>query len=462
MGEDSENYDLAWQKLAYCLRVIDRMDEGLAVYDEYVAGHPDREAAPEVLWEKGRLLEEKQRWGEALTTFAELGERYPASERAADARFRAGLCLFKQEHYEEADAWFTDLFLDGEGEDAARALFWAGKSSEALVRPDEAALRYREAGEAARDSFYGRRAREKLGALGADPGAPRAARSRRPERNPHRRIVGGTGEFHDFAVWLGTWHRDVYMPAGRVALRDELSSRPSYVRGDTFLAIDMRGLAEEEFALLEDALDGDPRLMDILCGLYERAGLHMRAVRLAERILALSPADGLSDAPIYLRKKICPVHFEDVVLQACAERGIDESLFFSLIRQESLFEPGAVSWVGARGLSQIMPGTGRWIAGKLDVRSFSTRLLLDPVTNVRFGTYYLALQLEDFDSDVMRALAAYNGGPESAKRWWGYGGGRDSDVFVEDIGYAQTADYVRRVYLYGEFYRDAYSEFAGD
>jgi soluble lytic murein transglycosylase len=460
-GVDCENYDLAWEKLAYCLRVTDRLEKSLAVYDEYVARHPNREGAGEILWQKARLLEEKQLWGEAVEVFRELGERYPGNDRASDALFRAGLCLFKMEGYEEADAWFAALFLDGEGEEAARALFWAGKSSEALGRVDEAFVRYREAGEAARDSFYGRRALGRLASLGADPGGPRLVRSGPANGNPHGRIVGASGEFHDFAMWLGTWHRDVYMPAGRIALQEELSSRPSYVRGRTFLAIDMRDLAEDEFDLLEDEVGDDPRFLDILLSLYEREGLHKPAVYLAERILALSPAEGLSDAPIYLRRKICPVHFDDIVLPACAEKGIDESTFFSLMRQESLFEPEAVSWVGARGLSQIMPGTGRWIAGKLGVRSYSTWRLFDPETNVRFGTYYLALQLEEFEGDVMRALAAYNGGTESAWRWWGYGGGRDTDVFVEDIGYSQTAHYVRKVYLYGEFYRDAYGDFGG-
>jgi soluble lytic murein transglycosylase len=461
-GVLGENYDLAWQRLAYCLRVMDRVEESLATYDEYVRRHPEREAAADALWEKARLLEEVQRWVEASDAFRELGGRYPGSERAHDALFRAGLCFFKLGDYEKADAWFADLFLDGEGEEAARSLFWAGKSSEELGRPEQAALRYREACDAARDSFYGRRALSRLRALGADSEGPRAARSLRASGDLQRRIVGGTGEFQDFAVWLGTWYREVYVPAGRTALHEELSSRPAYVRGDTFLAIDMRDLGTREFALLEDSLNGDPRLLDILSSHYDRVGLNMRAVRLAERILAMSPSEGVSDAPIYLRRKICPVYFDDVVAPVCAEYGIDESLFFSLIRQESVFEPGAVSWVGARGLSQIMPVTGRWIAGRLGVRSFTTRRLLDPATNVRFGAYYLSLQIADFEGDIMRALAAYNGGPESARRWWGYGGGRDSDVFVEDIGYAQTADYVRRVYLYGEFYRDTYGGFGSE
>ncbi len=80
----------------------------------------------------------------------------------------------------------------------------------------------------------------------------------------------------------------------------------------------------------------------------------------------------------------------------------------------------------------------------------------DPETNIRFGTEYLSVQLDEFDGDVMRALAAYNGGPDASERWWEYGGERDSDVFVEDIGYSQTIDYVRRVFRYSEVYRRLY------
>jgi soluble lytic murein transglycosylase-like protein len=71
------------------------------------------------------------------------------------------------------------------------------------------------------------------------------------------------------------------------------------------------------------------------------------------------------------------------------------------------------------------------------------------------------VQIAEFDGDVVRALAAYNGGPEASERWWGYGGERDTDVFVEDIGYSQTSDYVRQVVRYSETYRELYSNGAG-
>ncbi|MFH1502435.1 MAG: transglycosylase SLT domain-containing protein [Candidatus Eisenbacteria bacterium] len=475
-GPDDEYFDLAWSKLAYCRRVTGRLETSLETYDAFADAYPERGAAAELLWEKSRLLEEKLRWDEAIESYGDLARRHPDSSRTQDALFRAGLCLFKLERYEEADAAFAALSIGRRGEDAARAFFWAGKSREALGGSEGAAARYQEAVDSARDSYYGRRALELLGSVrgggaagGGDPVAPAEDPGPSPARQrgavpmpvrtpdvrgqmgyPFRMISGLQG----FAAWLAEWYPLVYVPGERIQLVRMLRADPSFQRADAFMALHMQKEAEAELSLLEDSFGSDPRMLDIMIGYYEGAGLHKRAIGLAEWILELSPVESLGDAPHYLRRKMCPVHFEGLVVAECAERGVDPELLLSLIRQESLFEPDAVSWVGARGLSQIMPATGTWIARRLGERSFRTNDLFDPATNVRFGTYYLSVQLEEFDGDALRALAAYNGGPDNVPRWWGYGGGRDSDVFVEDIGYSQTNDYVRRVYLYGEFYKE--------
>ncbi len=452
-GPSAEYFDLAWSKLVYCKRVTGRLKESLALCDEFAERYPERDGAAEVLWEKCRLLEENLQWQVAMDGFLDLAGRYPNSERAGDALFRADLCLFKMERYREADASFTNLSVGLQGEEAARALFWAGKSREAMGEPEAAGTRYREAMNASRDSYYGRRAREKLGLTYEQP-------AEEPDvmlpgatgllGQPFRRISGLQG----FAAWLAEWYDLVYVPGERIELVRMLRSDPSFKRADAFMALHMMTEAGRELSLLEDTYGSDPRMLDVLTGYYESVGQNKRAISMAEWILRMSPAESIGDAPAYLRRKICPVHFEGAVETECAERGVDRDLFYSLIRQESLFEPRAVSWVGARGLSQIMPGTGRWIARELGMRGFRTSDLFDPETNIEFGVYYLSLQLEDFDGDEMRALAAYNGGPENVSRWWAYGGGRDSDLFVEDIGYEQTSDYVRRVYLYREFYRE--------
>ena len=454
-GPDAEYYDLAWSKLAYCRRASGRLEESLATYERFAVENPTREAAPELLWEKARLLEEKGRWDEAGAEFRRIVGAYPASERAGDALFRAGLCLYKQEDYSGAAAVFADIFASTSGDEEARALFWSGKCREHLSGTDDAAATYVDAAEAAKDSYYGARALARLRELGRGARAARGS-ARSGTVSSHARPAMWGGEALDFAAWLAEWYDEVYFPVDRVALRQSIYSEPTFRRADTFLALHMRSAALTELTNLVDVIGRDPRALDVLVDYCERVGLHKRAILLSERILALSPAEELSEAPVYLQKRICPTHFRDIIERECAERGVDPYVEYSLIRQESLFEPGAVSWVGARGLSQIMPATGAWVARRLGHHGFRNAHLFDPETNIRFGTEYLSVQIEEFDGDVVRALAAYNGGPDASERWWGYGGERDSDVFVEDIGYSQTIDYVRRVFRYSEVYRELY------
>ncbi len=456
----NEYYHLAWSKLAYCRRALGNIDASLETYDEYVAKHAVADEAPDALWDKARLLEDEQRWMDAAAAYARLADEYPLSSRAADGRFRAGLVLFKEGLVEDAESAFAGISDGSSAPEVARALYWIGKTREELCRAEEAIVVYSEAAETDRDSFYGRRALERLEVLGVhEPAKPRAPFGKRVLET-RARPIWGNGESSEFGIWISTWSDRSYVPVEHAAVRQELMAEPFFVRADHLRAIHMDSSAAEEFSSLEDGIGRDPTKLSMLVDYYERRGLNKRAIRLAERILLMSPAESLSDAPIYLRKRICPMHFGEFAEVECLERGVDPNTFYSLMRQESLFEYDAVSWVGARGLSQIMPSTGRWIARRIDHGRFRLDQLLDPATNIKFGVYYISEQLNDFDTDVMRSLAAYNGGPENVKRWWGYGGCEDTDVFVEDIGYSETADYVRRVYLYGQFYEEIYGRAA--
>ncbi len=329
---DSEYYDLAWSKLAYCLRASGGLEESLKTYERFAVTHPEREAAPELLWEKARLLEEKGRWGEAGAEFRRIVGAYPASSWADNALFRAGLCLYKLDDYPGAAAVFADIFVRASGETAGRALFWSGKCLEKTSGPEDAAATYLEAVEVARDSYYGSRARARLRELGygGEPSERAPADSGGTPRSARPEMWGG--EALGFAAWLAEWYDEVYFPAERVALRQSIRSEPAFRRADIMLALHMRGAALTELSVLEGVVGRDPRLLDILADYCERAGLHKRAIGLAEKILAISPAEDLSDAPIYLQKRICPTHFREIIEQECAARSIDPYI-------ESLADP---------------------------------------------------------------------------------------------------------------------------
>ena len=137
--------------------------------------------------------------------------------------------------------------------------------------------------------------------------------------------------------------------------------------------------------------------------------------------------------------------YSDLLSAEAASRKLDPLLLAALIRQESLFEPVAESWVGARGLGQVMPATGQGIAQALGIEDFDIEDLYRPATSLRFAAYYLASQLAAFDDEILVALAAYNGGPGNTL-YWLEAGGEDLDLFIEVIGAVESRLYLQNVY----------------
>jgi soluble lytic murein transglycosylase len=121
------------------------------------------------------------------------------------------------------------------------------------------------------------------------------------------------------------------------------------------------------------------------------------------------------------------------------------------MRQESRFVNVAKSGVGAAGLMQIMPATGRWIAQRLGIKGFNTRSLSEPEVNIKFGTYYLRHVQDSLDGQPVLATAAYNAGPRRAQRW------RDSKpmesaIYIESIPFSETREYVKKVMSNAMYY----------
>ncbi len=156
------------------------------------------------------------------------------------------------------------------------------------------------------------------------------------------------------------------------------------------------------------------------------------------------------EAPEDLLPYRFPRPFAEAVAAAAAEFDLDPDLLYGLIRQESFYEPRARSHADAYGLTQVIPSTGETIARQLGVEPFRPEDLYDPRLALRFGAFYLRAQLDRFGVPQV-ALAAYNGGPGNAARWWAQAGG-DPDRFVEAIDFPETYGYVRAVYTFWKVY----------
>ncbi len=132
------------------------------------------------------------------------------------------------------------------------------------------------------------------------------------------------------------------------------------------------------------------------------------------------------------------------VQQRAGEVGLDPAYVYGVIRQESRFVSNARSHVGAAGLMQVMPATARWTARRIGLDNFRPEQINDRDTNIRIGSAYLGLALQHFEGSMPLAAAAYNAGRSRANSW------RDgpvlpADIWIENIPFEETRDYVQRV-----------------
>lgn len=129
---------------------------------------------------------------------------------------------------------------------------------------------------------------------------------------------------------------------------------------------------------------------------------------------------------------------------------IEEEMVYGLMRQESLFRETAISRSGARGLMQVMPATGKWLAGKMGIQSYD---LLDPETSIQLGTKFFADLLRTNDGDFRYASIAYNGGPGNLRKWKRNYYKGDFNLFLENIPKAESRHYCRITYQNYMHYR---------
>jgi soluble lytic murein transglycosylase len=231
------------------------------------------------------------------------------------------------------------------------------------------------------------------------------------------------------------------------------------VRLNRAKALEAAGLPEWAEFELSWAAQNEPNPYPpamVLAETAARRGAHDVSLRYIKRYAPGYLTIPLDAAPERFWKLAFPMPYRDALESTSRSRGIDPFVVAALIRQESEFNPRAVSRAKAYGLTQVLPSTGREISRRAGVLNFSTPMLFEPDVNLRLGTYYLKNMLDQHGGRWEHTLAAYNAGKSRVNDWVTWAEYREPAEFIETVPFTETRNYIqivlRNAYVYRRLY----------
>jgi soluble lytic murein transglycosylase len=193
-----------------------------------------------------------------------------------------------------------------------------------------------------------------------------------------------------------------------------------------------------------------------LAEISARRGAHEQALRYIKKFARGYLAMPLESAPQRFWRLAFPLPYRESLENYARLHSIDVSILAGLIRQESEFDPKAISRAKAYGLTQVLPSTGRELSRRAGMPSFTSAMLFEPEINLRLGTLYLKSLLNQHGGSWETTLAAYNAGQSRVTRWLTWAEYREPAEFIENIPFTETREYVQAVLRNADIYRRLY------
>lgn len=409
-------------------------------YRTFAREHKEDPLAAEALWQSGRLALSDGNPVEAAVDLLALADAFPQSDRAPQALYALGIGAIDKKLFGQASQVLTRLQTNYADYRWDAVAYWLGRALAAQGNADAARSQWQALIDRAPDIYYGVLAAYATKAVALTGGAEFEQMAQ--VAGPAGRLASDDGTQAFAEQWLRTWITDTQ---GSLAeLPQAVSADQDLAKGQLLLDLDQRGLALTPLARVFDRYKDDPRALYALSLEFARLGAYRLSLLSAARLLVLSKAKLVEDGPIFIQRLAYPQPFNDLIVREAQANQLDPLLYFSLIRQESLFEEGAQSAAAAQGLAQIVPDTGRWIAGQLGHPEYTNDIIYRPVINLRFGAYYLGWVRKYLDGNLVSALAGYNAGPGNAKSWR-QSAGADDTLYLEKITFSEPRVYIQQV-----------------
>lgn len=157
-------------------------------------------------------------------------------------------------------------------------------------------------------------------------------------------------------------------------------------------------------------------------------------------------------------RTLYPIPYKDIIFDEASRNNVDPYLVAAIIKTESNFSSEAESRVGARGIMQIMPETGTWVAEQMDLKKFQLDDLYETQTNIKIGCWYLNNLNKEFKGNKILVVAAYNGGRGNVRQWLEKEQWSGEHATVDQIPFPETRQYVKKVLKNYSMYRSLYEK----
>lgn len=423
---DDDSAALKLYLLAELARSANDTNQHANLLSQVTQRYPRSRWTEEALYSAGNMYLIKHEYGMAANYYSQLVGLFPRSTYGPSAHWRAGWLSYRTRNYSEAARLMDEQIVRyPTGIETPTALYWRARMLEEQEHNlPQAANYYRTLSTSFPNYYYALLARQRLNVLGQQPAVAAAAplASVRAPQVPDLVETVPENDTHLIKARL------LANAALNEYIAPEIQASPT--------SSQWGALAQAE--------------------IYTSFGEYVRSLQAMKRSGGSYFAYPVKDVPEVYWKLLFPTPYWNELTSNASRNGLDPYLVASLIRQESEFNPGAVSHANAYGLMQMLPSVGKQLAKRDGMGRFSTNDLLQPSVSLRLGTIYLRQTIDRFGGQVEYALAAYNAGDTPVKQWMATNDYRDMAEFVESIPYTETREYVQAILRNREMYRAIY------
>jgi soluble lytic murein transglycosylase len=398
---------------------VDEDAKAIAAFEKVWTRFPASNLADDAMNYAAQVLDGQGKKAEAQAMFQRQLESYPKGDMVPDALWAMMFERYAARDYRGAVA-LADRVSGTSGEDdiytRGRIAYFRARSLEEMRQPSDAKSAYTAVVRNHPMGFYTLLSLNRLAAMDKEGTRSLVAELKRPTEKTE----------------------------GFIEMVPEVAENRHFVAGVLLLRLSLFKLAAQEFGALRAEFPNRDEVGWLVAKLFDRSGNYQRSHAVPGPRLDMHLAYP-AGSNVERWKIAFPQPYLDEVTKRARERGLNPAIIYAIMREESGFNAGIESYANAYGLLQLMLPTANDMAKKTGRGTVAPRDLFQPAVNIELGTMFMKVLSESYDGHAALIIGGYNGGRGNIDKWLKDRGRMPLDLWVEEIPFAQTREYVKRV-----------------